>query len=180
MKEKADGITASTFWSRLWNSSENAELIADLDKDITRALERFQVPRTCSGCIPADEDQIGAVIALEMQTTGLLNAADKAALDTMPRADANYHSVILEGKGDWLPGTRVELLDAIMAWALEPVAGAVKPIYVLSGEAGTCTEFTRLITDNIRYREVDHCVRDCEAPGRRGIARRIVLLSPRQ
>ncbi|OBZ74727.1 Vegetative incompatibility protein HET-E-1 [Grifola frondosa] len=131
----------SRFMKSIW-SDQNAKILEDLKEQVNNACRTLG--QNARG-ITMDRlvDKIATEVSHITQACSKLydewhQQYVEQALKDLPHADASYKAFVHSSKAGFLAGTRTELLEELEDWAhgrREDLAD--KPVYILSGAAGT-------------------------------------------
>ncbi|KAI1785802.1 hypothetical protein LXA43DRAFT_976027 [Ganoderma leucocontextum] len=159
LKTKADKLYQGPWWLRWFYSSRDANTLEEIQKGIAECREYFKLE--CQVAIEASVEEVLEKLAgIEKKVADVREVVvvrDERILESLPHAEASYRAAVNTMKSNFLPGTRVELFDAINDWVgTGNQELSSKAVCILTGGAGTgkstiASEFARRRDDKGDY-----------------------------
>ncbi|EMD32669.1 hypothetical protein CERSUDRAFT_99405 [Gelatoporia subvermispora B] len=132
VRDKADRIPRETFILKCLQSNKIASKLEGINGQITEALDKFKLKRDniTASLVEHMDSMIAEMYKMQQESK---EDHDDDILLQLPHADAGYQAA---DHGDFLKGTRVQLLEELEAWATSPDSRPESRIFLLSGAAG--------------------------------------------
>ncbi|KAM5544476.1 hypothetical protein V8D89_002136 [Ganoderma adspersum] len=167
LQRKADELYQGPWWLRWFYSSRDEKTLEEIRKGVADCREYFKLE--CQVAIEASmEEVLEKLSGIEKNVTAVKEVVVQVAannsydreeriLESLPHAEASYRAAVNTTKGNFLPGTRVELFHALNQWVDRRTPElSSKAVCILTGGAGTgkstiASEFARRRDDEKDY-----------------------------